>query len=137
MAHQINKLPIWAQQHISALEADRDALLVEVQSLRREDRAVWPDVPPPVNRQELSTGWLFNIHGLFPASARSENLAYKACSSVTGYGTSGWDKTSAQGARHLFSTQKLALLAARSAFIKWSDEALVKIEKMIQEADQP
>jgi hypothetical protein len=90
---------------------------------------------PPSESGVLSKGWDFGIHGLLSGYGGSSEIAFKACSSCTGHG-SGWERTSTSGKRALFSTKKLALLAARSNFLNWVEGQLVLLEKMIQREEE-
>ena len=133
MPSDITKLPKWAQKHIAQLEADRDSLRLRIDASARKDQAVQRDLPPPTTGGALSRGWDFNIYSLLTNHSHRD-VAFPACSSSVHHGN-GWERTSTQGKRSLFSCRKLALLAARSSFLAWVESRLSLLEEMIQEED--
>ena len=79
---------------------------------------VLKDLMPPASYSDgLSKGWDFNSYN---------GEVFKACSSSIGNGT-GWDKTTSQNSKALFSTRKLALMALRYATER---ELLIKLSKI-------
>ena len=133
MPNDITKLPKWAQTYITALEADRDALRLKIDALAREDQPVQRDLPPPTTFDTLSRGWDFNPHSLL-SNYGARDVAFPACSSCVHHGN-GWERTSTRGKKALFSTRKLALLAARSSFLAWVESRLILLEEMLQEEE--
>jgi hypothetical protein len=133
MQPNITKLPKWAQNHIAQLEADRASLRLKVDASARKDQAVQRDLPPPTKLDTLSRGWDFNAHSL-QSNYGARDVAFPACSSCVHHG-SGWERTSTQGKKALFSTRKLALLAARSSFLAWVDSRLSLLEELLQEEE--
>jgi hypothetical protein len=132
MPNDISELPKWAQTHIATIEADRALLKLKVDALARADELIQGDLLPPSESGVLSKGWDFGIHGLLSGYGGSSEIAFKACSSCVGHGNGGWERTTTQGVKVLFTTKKLALLAARSNFLGWFEGRLVLLEKMIQ-----
>lgn len=81
------------------------------------------DLPPPERSGELSLGWDFNHYS---------KRAYKACSSTIYHGE-GWERTSTQNPRSLYSTKLLALQAMRHKMEKEFSETLARVDLMIEE----
>ena len=133
MQPNITKLPKWAQNHIAQLEADRDSLRIKIDASARKDQPVYRDLPPPTKLDTLSRGWDFNPHSLL-SNYGARDVAFPACSSCVHHGN-GWERTSTRGKKTLFSTRKLALLAARSSFLAWVESRLILLEEMIQEEE--
>jgi hypothetical protein len=133
MPNDITKLPKWAQTHIAALEADRDALRLKIDASARKDQSVRRDLLPPTKLDTLSRGWDFNPHSLL-SNYGARDVAFPACSSCVHHGN-GWERTSTRGKKALFSTRKLALLAARSSFLAWVESRLILLEEMLQEEE--
>lgn len=106
-------------------QAERQALIDEVFMLKAW-KLTWPvkrDLPPPDSSHELSRGWGFNAHSL-----RVEEM----CSSSVNHGY-GWDKTSSQGSRSLFSTEALAFAAMRHEVEQEALKKLATIDRKIAE----
>jgi len=133
MLNDITRLPKWAQNHIAQLEADRDSLRLRVAASARKDQPVHRDLLPPTKLDTLSRGWDFNPHSLL-SNYGAREVAFPACSSCVHHGN-GWERTSTRGKKALFSTRKLALLAARSSFLAWVESRLILLEEMIQEEE--
>lgn len=73
------------------------------------------DLPRPPNGSAhncLTKGWDINTYMLREGNISRSGSVYKACSTSVSHGA-GWDKTTSQGPRDLFSTQLLAWQAAR------------------------
>lgn len=86
-------------------ELDRLRRALAVALAWRRTEPVERDVPPPTSGAPLSKGW--------DSRAWSGQWRVdKACSSSISHGD-GWDRTTSQGARHLYSTRERALRAAR------------------------
>ena len=86
--------------------AEMESLRVELlraKSFRLTDKVERDLPPPPFSRDGLTKGWDYNAHSL---------AANKHCSSSM-YNGSGWEKTTSQQPRSLFSTELLALRAMR------------------------
>lgn len=90
-----------------------------------------PDVPPPSSG--TVKGFVFN------AFAQRPDVSY-ALTSSTGHATS-WDdfpeRTTTQGARHLYSTKLRSLKALRHALEMRYAESLASIDMQIQKEQQP
>lgn len=104
-------------------QAEHQALIDEIYLLKawRLSDPVKRDLSPPNIYNELSRGWDFNAY-----SMRVE----KACSSSCYHG-SGWEKTSSQHSRSLFSTEALALAAMRYEIEREAIKKLASIDKSI------
>ena len=103
--------------------AEMDALqqqLAEARAFRFTGPAV-RDVPPPSAISSLSRGWDFNAHSL---------RVYKVCSSSVGHGN-GWERTTTQNPRHLFSTESAAYAAMRHELERQYAKALADIDRRI------
>jgi hypothetical protein len=133
MPNDITTLPKWAQTHIAALKADRDSLRLRVAASARKDQAVQRDLLPPTKLDTLSKGWDFNAHSLL-SNYGARDVAFPACSSCVHHGN-GWERTSTRGKKALFSTRKLALLAARASFLDWVESRLSLLEELLQEEE--
>ncbi len=79
------------------------------------------DVPPPGSFQDLSLGWDFNSYS---------REVFKACSSSAHHGT-GWERTSTQQPRALFSTELRAALALRQEVQELHTEIMADIDRKI------
>jgi len=93
----------------------------------RMTSAVQPDVAPPSESFQLTTGWLFNS-----PSRRVE----VACSSVMSHAFGRNDKTSSQNPKWLYSTEKLALMAMRYEMELEFAKALMIVDKKIERSEQ-
>lgn len=98
--------------------ADMEQRLYLAMAWRRTGH-VERDLRPPESGG-LSKGWDFNSHNLH---------VYKSCSSSVSHG-SGWEKTSTQNARSLYSTRERAIAALRYAVEQESVERLAKIDRL-------
>lgn len=88
------------------------------------------DVPPPASgRAGLSVGWM--LLGERSDSARVE----VACSSSVHHGVGRQDRTTSQGARHLYSSELLALKALRREVEKDCADRLRRVDRMIEEVE--
>ena len=94
-------------------------------ALRMTDQVTQPDVAPPTEPFELTTGWVFNSH------ARRVNVA---CSSGTGHSFGRNDKTDSQQPAWLYSSKKLALQAMRHELELEFAKALLLVDKQIEGA---
>ena len=130
---QIAKLPKWVQSHIAGLEKR----ITHLEGIPDRTPEVERDLPPGTEYNSLSRGWDFNNYALKNGSSSRGNCVRKHCSNGVFHGT-GWDKTSSQGKRTLFSTERRAWLAAKSDFIKWAAETVQYCDKQIAAAsDEP
>ena len=93
----------------------------------RMTSSVQPDVAPPSESFQLTTGWHFNSY------ARRVEVA---CSSVTGHAFGRIDKTNSQNSKWLYSTEKLALMAMRHEMELEFAKALVMVDKKIEGIEQ-
>jgi hypothetical protein len=67
----------------------------------------------------------------------SASAVEKYCSSYVYHGN-GWEKTSSQSARRLYSTEKKAWQALRADFIQWAAQKLAQLEEReLQATDKP
>lgn len=112
------------QQQVE-LDELRQALAVALAWRRTEP--VERDVPPPEGHG-LSKGWDSRA---WSGQWRVE----KACSSRVSHG-SGWERTSSQGSRHLYSTRERALRAARYELEQEFARTLADIDEQIAEVTQ-
>jgi hypothetical protein len=131
------KLPKWAQAHIAELEKR----ITHLEGIPDRTPEVERDLPPPkygwkLGGMTLSRGWDFDTHVL-KSSYGARHCVEKVCSSCVHHGN-GWEKTSSQASRKLFSTERRAWLAAKSDFIKWAAETVLYCDKQIAAAsDEP
>lgn len=116
-------------------QAEMDALRKELaiaKALRFTDK-VKPDVPPPTGggfsngSMDLTRGW--DAHACL--SSYNSYRVEKACSSSVHHGT-GWEKTSSQWPRHLYSTRLLALRACRNQLEELVARSLAEIDLDIE-----
>jgi hypothetical protein len=95
--------------------------IIRLQAWKLTDK-VDRDLPPPAHGSNgLTRGWDFNDYS---------NSVFKVCSSSIHHGH-GWEKTSSQDPRHLFSTEELAYRALRYAVEQKSLDAMSKIDAAI------
>lgn len=94
-------------------------------SALRYTTPILPDVPPPTTFENLSTGYIYS--GGFERGYIEE-----ACSSAVFHSVGRIDRANSQGARHLFSTQVLALRALRYHTEQRCAEILARIDTMIE-----
>lgn len=86
-----------------------------------------PDLLPPSGYgaiNKLINGWSYNTH--------SRSVA-KACSSSISHHYGGWDKTTTQNPKSLYSTKLLALKALRAELEREFAVALCNIDNQIKE----
>jgi hypothetical protein len=104
-------------------QAERQELLEQIARLKawRLTQPVERDLAPPRASGELSRGWDFNAHN---------NRVFKACSSCTSHGD-GWERTSSQNSRRLFSTPERAYAALRYAVEQECITRLVGVDSAI------
>lgn len=123
MNDKISKLPLWAQRHIEALE--KRALQAEVDL--HDEPTPERDLPAPSCGEagmRLTKGWDFNsFRGIGGG-------VYKACSSCI-YNGEGWERTSSQGKRNLFSTELKATQAMRSDMVLKHRQNIAVLDKRI------
>lgn len=104
-------------------------------ALRWSDlKRIDPDVPPPKPggpSNALSFGWMFNSYS---------TAVVMACSSSISHGVSSQgdkeppSRTTTQGARHLYSTEVLALKAMRQEMERKFASSLAAVDRRIAEA---
>jgi hypothetical protein len=132
----IAKLPKWAQSYIGDLEREN----VRLRGLPDAPKLISPDLEPPDGwGEKLSRGWLFNRYTVTSGFGQgvASSAVEKYCSSSVYHGY-GWDKTSCQNARRLYSTEKKAWQALRADFIQWAAQKVAQIEERESQAsDQP
>lgn len=85
-----------------------------------------PDLKAPEGYNKLIKGYLFST----PYMGNTPNVV-KACSSATSHG-SGWERTTSQGSRNLYSTELKALLAMRYEAETVFGEVLYQIDLKIE-----
>jgi hypothetical protein len=119
---QFNKLPKWAQTEFSDLKSD----YMIAKAFRFTDD-VKRDLEPPSEWNNLIKGWNFNSYFDRPS-------VFKACSSG-GFNGDGWEKTSSQGARSLFSTELLAWKALRRELELTMAKKLAWVDEQIERAN--
>ena len=130
----ISKLPKWAQDLLNAKDdqiRQRDEKILALSFTQEIPMEVHRDLPPPEGFRELSKGWDFNVHRVMNRWG-SSSAVFKACSSCVHHGE-GWERTCTQRPVHLFSTERLAWMALRSAVLQQYGETLHAIEKRIAE----
>lgn len=120
---RIEKLPKWAQDVIGGLQQEiQDAKTDELVKLAfRFTPEVPCDLPPPVGNG-LTKGWNFNTH---------TKTVYKQCSSSVHHGD-GWEGTSSQWPRELYSNETLAWQALRHELEIEYSKALAAIDFKIE-----
>jgi len=84
---------------------------------------VTPDIPVPAWEEGIKNGYLYNTYSL-----RIE----KACTNSINHNYGGWDKTTTQQPRELYSTPVLALRAMRYEIERVCLEKLAKVDAMIE-----
>jgi len=90
---------------------------------------VQPDVDIPSSYNEgIKNGWLYN-----ECSMRVE----KACTSSTTHSCWGWDKTTTQNPRKLYSTEKKAYEALLCAMAKKFALEMRSVERRMENCDIP
>lgn len=101
------------------------------------DDALWltdpiePDINIPTEWKEIRNGWLPTTNGFwFPAAG-----AQKACTSSNSHSTDKWGKTESQQPRRLYSTELLALKAARSELAEKFAKVLMDADRRISEME--
>ena len=104
--------------------AELDALRMEVRVAKafRLGSPVARDLPPPTGSLALTRGWNFNWHS---------KAVFMACSDVISNGE-GWEKTTSQNPRHLFSTELVALKALRYEVAYRAARELADIDARIE-----
>lgn len=135
-SEQIAKLPKWAQAHVAELQQR----VTHLEGLPETLDLVVPDLLPPTagyGRDNLIRGWDFNLHHLKDRMGGLGSAVQKYCSSSVYHG-SGWDKTSSQHTRTLYSTERKAWKAAKAAFVQWAAGLVKEVDQKIKEAsDEP
>lgn len=94
----------------------------------RFTESVEPDVAPPTDNTKLSKGFLFN-------DSFNYYRVEPACSSIIYHGFGRNDRTTTQGARHLYSTRSLALRAMRHCAEQRCALMLADIDRQIEQAE--
>jgi hypothetical protein len=84
---------------------------------------VTPDIPIPDYMDGIKNGYLYNAY-----SARIE----KACTSAINHNFGGWDKTTTQQPRELYSTPILAIRAMRYEMEREFLNKLAAVDKLIE-----
>ncbi len=107
----------------SEVESLRTQLL-EARALRFTE-IVEPDVAPPKDFNIIVNGWLQHV---WDGGWRVD----KACTSSIYHNRGGWDKTSSQGSRRLYSTELLAVRAARAMLERECAKKLAAIDREIE-----
>lgn len=113
-------------------QAEMEALrwqVYEACALRFTD-PVEPDIPIPEAFGKTINGYLYHVN-------RTEVRVEKSCTSSGNHSFGSWDKTNSQGARRLYSSELLAMMAARSAMAKECALALAKIDQRIDQMRSP
>jgi len=91
-----------------------------------------PDVPPPGNDQPFGT----LTKGFLPSGSGQFIYAEPACSSSLHHGNGQQERTTSQQPRALYSTELLALRAARNK-VEWeAAQALRRLDKKIAELEE-
>lgn len=124
----ISKLPKWAQAKIREMEA-RICELEGPQSCPDVSRDLLH--PKPGYQSGLIKGWDYNINQATGSWGLSHSV-YQACSSSVHHGA-GWDKTSSQGARNLYSTERTAWQALRAEMHKQWAKKIAEVDRKIME----
>ena len=108
--------------------AEMDALKTALRIAKsfRFTSEVAPDLRPPKDHS-LTKGWLFNDYS---------HDVFKACSSSVHHGN-GWERTSAQNPRSLYSTELLAYRALRYAMEVKLSAALARVDARIEALGAP
>lgn len=94
----------------------------ERKRLERKMLLIAPDVNPPEGSGKLSKGYWYNSYNMEVG---------RGCSSHGSHSTWSDDKTTIQGARALYSTKRLALLALRSEVELQNMERIERINAAI------
>lgn len=104
-------------------------------ALRWSDlKRIDPDVPPPKPGgplSALSVGWMFNSHSTAVVRACSSSISHAVSSQGDREPPS---RTTTQGARHLYSTEVLALKAMRQEMERKFASSLAAVDRRIAEA---
>lgn len=100
--------------------------LREARSLRFSEKSPGPDVEIPQGGAVLSRGW--DAWANITVNARAE----RACSSYVHHGI-GWERTTAQNPKRLYSTRLLALRAVRNELERDCAFELARIDKWIED----
>ena len=109
-----------AEAALAAADLDRRKTL----AMRRSEK-VERNLLPPKDFRELSRGWDFNAY-------RDYESVFKACSSSMSRGE-GWEQTTSQDSRSLYSTELLATKALRYEMAEMFAEKLAKVDQKIDE----
>jgi len=124
MKDKLSKLPLWVQRHIEELEKRARRAESELKDEPTPER----DLPAPSYEESgmrLTKGWDFNsFRGI------GEGV-YKVCSSPTCHGE-GWERTSSQGKRNLFSTELKATQAMRAEMVFKHRQNMAALDKRIE-----
>lgn len=92
---------------------------------------VKPDVPAPSGYER---GVMRMTKGYLPVAPMSDMSRIElACSTSVSHGTGSQDKTSSQGARHLYSTRMLALKRMRWEVEQDCMKRLRRVDRMMEE----
>jgi hypothetical protein len=117
------------EEKLLRAEMDSTKRELALERAMRIHEAIAPDVLPPTGSLGLSKGWMFISYG---DTLRIE----KACSSISSHHCGGWEKTTTQQPRSLYSTRKLALMGLRAEASRRFAGKLADLDRLIAEAEE-